>query len=349
MTVSPNPAQDGRRGQLPHPAAPATGGPESDASLPPTLFQLQNLYRSSTAPTAQGCGMAHEPICSQTDNVPQSASTKQPEPAVSLDQDRQAKVQAPAEPNRHPSAPLIVDPIASIPHASSPHGSSPHGSNPHGSNPHSSGPIQEASVGERAAAPDAPSGRGWVESMGSHSLVLVLLFAVVVAALVVGRRSQNRANQANSSEGESFELVPPTDLISFATAETTPSEMSDEVPLVATLSAPIPEATAGSTPSATDSPLPTSRAANRSGSAMATTVSEMTPDAREAQVSELATTAHFSNRYPTATDEIVAPEVTAQPAAIQSSNPQDDDYPATATPDGISNWENYFPTGFPGQ
>lgn len=187
MTVSPQWPQDGNR-------QPSVGGNgvESDDTLdlpvlPPTLFELRNLNQE-----ARGHANTDLPSVNQS-------------PA---NQAFQGSTNSDDEP-RSPIPPAVSSNVSTSASAARTGASAPSTANE----------PENARAPERNPIPrDQPAGRTWMERIGSHSVVVVLLLVVIAAGLVIGRNSRNQgfdSSLANSSdlldfdEGTELELPLP--------------------------------------------------------------------------------------------------------------------------------------------
>lgn len=147
MTVSPEWPQDGKRRPRAGDNGMGSGDDSRESALPPTLFKLPDLNRDQ-------------------DN-------RQPPPAA---------MSPPEEGNRQPAEERLPDPPAPV--------DQPPAEQARQQEPAAEEPKAEDSAPPRAPLPpatDQPAGRSWMETFGSHGMVVALLLTVVAAALVSSR------------------------------------------------------------------------------------------------------------------------------------------------------------------
>ncbi|TWT82857.1 hypothetical protein CA13_43200 [Planctomycetes bacterium CA13] len=351
MTVSPNQTQDGSR-QAPSLSANrgASDTPNQASELPPTLFQLPNLYQSQKPATSAGqSASSHTGDTSQAvahANAADSAPTNPPMAS-------QAKPIDSANTETHCNLATDIE----------------------DTDIEDTG-TEDTDTKDAVASPnlevasDAPAGRAWMETASSHGLVLVLLIAVVVAAMIVGRRSRNRANQASSTEVDPSNFVPPSELITFGEsseiepADTAQTDFELTPDTLATLSNPTPEASIASNTMSTASPgnsdsdanLP---APNVSSGTDASVVSTANANVNPNTVNDHDTLTQTKNQYPTASEviarqgslessqaQVVVPEDVSASLGVSTPSVEpskDAPYLASPTPAGISDWTQYLP------
>ena len=210
MTVSPAWPQDGNR----QPKA-ADNGVESDDSirspaLPPTLFKLPNLNRapeqskgsddpprSPTPPAVETTPPAVETTPPAVETTPPAVETTTSTPAAAVESSSRtaAPENSKAAASETPKASAPETPKAAQETPKAPAPETPKAATP-----------QRTPSSERAPLhPDKPAGRSWMETIGSHGVVVVLLLVVVTAALVTGRNSGN--HESDSSLAETDELL----------------------------------------------------------------------------------------------------------------------------------------------
>ena len=206
MTVSPQWPDEGSR----PPQQPASGRETDDSyrtnALPPTLFQLPNLnvdrttaggsptpsdttdeHRSAATPPPMGAGVVGQvPFVPGNSETPHSA---QSEPCAAHI-DRLADNPTAAA---HPAAP--VDDSDDLP----PTFPTPPAVTHSTQTPATMGRRTD-SVRRAPVSSDMPAGRSWMDSIGSHGIVVVLLLVVVAAALITGRNAADNGPDGNLAE-----------------------------------------------------------------------------------------------------------------------------------------------------
>jgi hypothetical protein len=157
MTVSPEWPQDGDRRPKADDNGVESGDNSNEPALPPTLFKLPDLNREEEG--------------------------RRPQPAALNPQDDPADT--PPENDAEEPTDDTNQPTADQPGADQPSAKQPSGK-------------QEDPKKEKDAAPpraplppatDQPAGRSWMETFGSHGMVVVLLMTVVGAALISNRNT----------------------------------------------------------------------------------------------------------------------------------------------------------------
>lgn len=183
MTVSPQGSQDGD-----HPPSIGVNGVESGASLgspalPPTLFKLPNLNSVDRGQVQLDQSPADDPMAERQTPADQLTSRPiAPAPLHSSDQPH-----TPEPPAVSTTAPAVPAGTADT------------------SNAHS---AKVSHSSERYLTPHhQPAGRSWMERIGSHSAVVVLLLIVIAAGLVIGRNS--------ADQGFDSSLADNSDLLDF--------------------------------------------------------------------------------------------------------------------------------------
>lgn len=205
MTVSPKWPQDGNRQPSVCDNGVESGNSTDSAALPPTLFELPNLNQPAPQQVSTGSQVEALVPASQTD----SSVSEPTEDSKSQDD------------TRPPIPPAVVAGVAAVPPAAPATAQTRVVDGPvPGPGQRSSSPIpQESTPTDRIRSQyDQPAGRTWMETIGSHSVVVVLLLIVIASGLLIGRNSGDKegdAALADSSdlldfdEGTEFELPLP--------------------------------------------------------------------------------------------------------------------------------------------
>ena len=348
MTVAPAWPQDGNR----QPKGVDSGVELDDRSdspaLPPTLFKLPNLNPAPQPPR----GM---------DDPPRSPTPPAVEPATGVSATAVASSTPTATPPASPSAAPESKPKFSEAAPPEP--------------PKAAAPRTPSS--ERAPLlADRPAGRSWVETIGSHGVVVVLLLIVVTAALVTGRGSKNHeidASLAESdelldfSDGTEFELPLPNHGSDESTGFTASADIeSSTTDQDATLSALESEVSAssmvtaagiGATPASNSAAEPSyvatldaphSSSANVSGASEPDSTAQLAVNrysSRPLNVDAVAASSRLpaesgASTLPTLEDLADDPSSTREQGAIQTTGPA---RILSKTPAAINDWLRYLP------
>ena len=372
MTVSPKWPDEGKKSQFQegNPDLAKLVGPPN--ALPPTLFQLPNLRAdrgpdanrtefSDSVSTPAGQNFAHRvaempfgsrgPDGTQAGRVPTIQQTVNPAQSGKGNDD---------EP-RFPTPLAVVDGIET-PATNQSDGVNRESISRYGANNRAS----ESKETPPLTPTDRPAGRSWMDSIGSHGIVVALLLVVVAAALYTGRVGSNDADDASLAEGR--------DWLEYGTDE----EISLPKAAVAdgVTGAPVTEAdrvledanqgmtpnglVSGSTVASRESQLeknsPASSAvlsqpveSDEYHSSQSIFAENNSPNASESLQQPHASIVAPVSPAATRTDQAVTrenqPRQTRQPAAYGISVPasQTPNYQRTATPSGIPDWSKYFP------
>ena len=194
MSVAPRPANDGQHPTPSSVTSPSEPGKGAEANvdgaadkvghssgfgestdLPPTLFQLPAL--NATAPEPKPTAANDNKPTPEADHTdPQAAEHAEHSAAIPSTIDSTAPTQ-PGDAGQQPETPLAAK--------------------------KTSGPSDKPNPEYRPVDP-VPTGRTWMEQIGSHSLVVTMLLIVVAAALLTGRRTED-ANESQVADAESLE------------------------------------------------------------------------------------------------------------------------------------------------
>lgn len=210
MTVSPKWPDEGKKTQF------REGNPDSEMpgghpdALPPTLFQLPNLRPdrppvaarteiSNLASTPEGKNFVHhvaempfvrvgtdETRALEASNIQQHANSAE---AGNHSDDE----------SRYPASPTVVDgpETPATTHSSDAKDQS---KSRYAANKRSLESQESTSL----APTDRPAGRSWMDSIGSHGIVVTLLLVVVAAALYTGRVGKDDSDDASLAEGRDW-------------------------------------------------------------------------------------------------------------------------------------------------
>ena len=368
MTVSPKWPDERKKPQFqegnPDLAKP-TGPPNA---LPPTLFQLPNLRAdrpaddsrteiSDSASTPAGQKLAHHvaemPFGSHGTEPTQILTTQQPanptQPCSGRDD----------EP-RFPPPPAVVDgteTLATTPSA----GVNRESISRYGANNRTPESKQTTPPGPT----DRPAGRSWMDSIGSHGIVVALLLVVVAAALYTGRVAKDDSDDASLADGRDWLEYGTNDEISLPKAALADSSVGapiEEPDRVLQDAQPTPEngLNGVSAVASADSQLeknssissallsqPVELDDDRSSqSAFAENSSRNASDSfQQPHASVVVPVSPAATRTDQSGRQANQPRQTGQPAAYGISVPasQTPNYQRTATPSGVPDWSKYFP------
>lgn len=366
MTVSPKWPDEGKNTQFQeeNPGIATPVGPPN--ALPPTLFQLPDLRVkqhqstgrtefSDSASTRAGRDFAR-PVA----EMPfATADPSEAEPVAVQGMHTAANAAEPStsgddEP-RFPMPPAVVDDLATPATAA----------------------VNRDSIASYAAnnlAPekkstdtpppvDTPAGRSWMDSIGSHGIVVALLLVVVAAALYTGRVGNDDTNDASLADGHDWIEYGTEDEISLpkaALAEGS-SKQTDPLSVAAADSKTLNDGASGSAIASDQSQIANN--STTSGVLLSEPVGgNPDPESPSSLVENQATNSNalfqqpHASTIPTVSSAAVRRDQlptqanltrqTEQPAAYGISVPADPapTYQQTSTPSGIADWSKYFPS-----
>ena len=216
------------------------------------------------------------------------------------------------------------------------------------------------------APTDRPAGRSWMDSIGSHGIVVALLLVVVAAALYTGRVGKDDSDDASLADGRDWLEYGTDDEISLPKAAVADSSTGapvaepDRVLQDASQTVPQTSLSTGTAVASGESQLEdnssTSSALLRqpvgldeyrnSQSASAENSPRNASDSfQQPHASMVAPVSPAATRTDQSELQQNQPRQTGQPAAYGISVPasQTPTYQRTATPSGIPDWSKYFP------
>ncbi len=372
MTVSPKRPDEGKKTQFRegNPDSAMPGGHTN--ALPPTLFQLPNLRAdhgpdlskteiSDLSSTREGQKFVHQvaemPFVSVGTEKTQAVKTSKIQQNANSPQTGNRSDDEP----RHPTPPAVVDgpETPAMIHSSGVKRQST-----------SRSAAKNRSLESQESTPlapiDRPAGRSWMDSMGSHGIVVTLLLVVVAAALYTGRVGKDDSDNASLAEGRDWLEYSTDEEIKLP--ETIVAEGSSGVPIeepdriLQEASQPMLQSGLVSASSVASGNSELENDSLTSSALLRQPVESN--DYRDlqstfAENSERNASDSFTQPYssinapvsPAATrrdqPQLPAnqPLQTGQPAAYGISLPpsQTPTYQRTATPSGISDWSRYFP------
>ena len=372
MTVSPKWPDEGKKppfqeGNLD--SAQPVGPP---VALPPTLFQLPNLRADRTTDAKRteipdsastlerhnfGQQVAEMPFSSARYDGAVAAPTPTIQPTANATQSGRGDDDEP----RFPTPPAVMGGIAT-PATDESAGVNRESISRYGGN------NQSPETKGTATPPptDRPAGRSWMDSIGSHGIVVALLLVVVAAALYTGRAGKDDADDASLADGRDWLEYNADEEISLpkaameagssgvTLAESNRGAQDAQDPTGQYAIASSSETGTGGTPS--DKDLSTSNAvlsrpvASDSFSGSQSTTAEHLPrnlsdSFQQPHASIVAPVSPAATRKDEPRGQANPPRQTGQPAAYGISVPatQTPTYRRTATPSGIADWSKYFP------
>ena len=191
MTVSPPWPQDGN--QLPKAADNGVGSDEGhrSPSLPPTLFALPNLNRVSSAVTeAIPWTPSPEPVKAATPEPEFPAWPPSPQPVPAMPRPEAAPYRTARQDSedrpKSPTPPAVS--LATQTPATAP---APRSTRHTVTTSAPAKPTAKSPWLQKVASSDVWAIRSWMETLGSHGVIAVLLMLVVAAALLTGRESSD--------------------------------------------------------------------------------------------------------------------------------------------------------------
>ena len=362
MTVSPKWPDERKKPQFqegnPDLAKP-TGLPNA---LPPTLFQLPNLHvarrtaASQTETTDSTSTLAGQNFAHHVAKMPFGSTGPEESQAVQLPMNQQT---ANSEQLGNADEPCFPTPLAvgGTETATTP---SAEGKRESISRYGASNLLPEKKETTPLAATDRPAGRSWMDSIGSHGIVVALLLVVVAAALYTGRVDKDDSDDASLADGRDWLEYGPDDEISLPKAavadgstrapiqepDRVVQEPNHQIGLNASAEVALGESPLekkSSTSSALLSqPLEFDEYSNSQSSFAENTPRNASESFRQPHASIVAPLRPAATRKE---DLSRQPRQTEQPAAYEISVPasQTPTYQRTATPSGIQDWSKYFP------
>lgn len=167
-----------------------------------------------------------------------------------------------------------------------------------------------ASTPSRPPIPDAPAGRSWMESLGSHGVVIVLLLVVVAAALLTGKGEEDPSATSLTTQSELLNFDDLAADLPFPTADT-------DVARADVLPAESFQGTSQSDPGVSDSQVATTESAAASLPVTATPAAPTTPPSLD-QTPESVASQPSVEASPTPTVSLDNP----LPVKVQTFEPQ---------------------------
>ena len=370
MTVSPQWPDEGKIPQLtegnPDFAKPA--GPSR--ALPPTLFQLPNLRVDSrlAGGVTENSGVASTPntpdFTTRVAEMPfgKTESAEKPagfDPSMPDRADSAAQRSQNDDQLRFPTPPAVEGGFET-PATGQSDGINRESISRHAGN-HSTPDGAEVTP---LAPMDGPAGRSWMDSIGSHGIVVALLLVVVAAALYTGRAGKNDPPDTSLADGRDWLEYDTGDEISLPNStldggpEIMPTPESDRT--LAGAETPAGELASGSVPASEENKVATSIDTSSallsqpvesnggfdSNAAVVATNSGSAggpfPQLQSSLATPASSAANRKDQFPSQPNQ---PRQTGQPtgygiAVPESQSPR---YQQTATPAGITDWSKYFP------
>ena len=354
MTVSPKWPDEGNRPPFQEGNADHAQQGRCSSALPPTLFQLPNLRTAGTF--SRGVTASQQPASpsSESDspdivaempfgNAISSAAPAQHQSSAELEiQDRNE------DDSRFPAPPAVVDSLDTPATAKSNRincDSISHYS-------------KHTASSDAVESQNSPAGRSWMDSIGSHGVVVGLLLLVVVAALYT--------NGARKEDGVDSSLADSHDWLEYSTDEEInllahefvrdPSLGSDATVSDSYVDSEIASADSGSVAGLSASGADLSQPfVTRSSPSVALLQNELGQPANEGipgvqfeqsrAAAILPPTSVAANRGTTISGVPNTRRQTGQPEGYELVVPATESlqYRQTATPAGITDWSKYFP------
>ncbi|EMI15465.1 hypothetical protein RMSM_07612 [Rhodopirellula maiorica SM1] len=341
------------------------GDEHAATALPPTLFQLKNLTPSKLAsPTSTS------PTSISSESETPMAAPQTVTPAASPSQPNELHAAENPTPTNTCDAPAEAVPTKAAPH------NAPISASPRSSAASIASEIFVSS--ESPAKTNAPTvtladqsnSRNWQQMISANALVIAMLLLVIVFAVKVSRRATESTSEPAIADSQISDLLPPEDLVVFAdenlgtesarhekTKPATPPAAKANAALMA------PESPSAKIAAAeVDVPAPKDDPKLSAGTP-ANTVSA--PGGIDPAIAALNATVH-SHKAPTSNVSTSTPQPTSAASpngTVNASQPLHSDLPdlsaakptsinasapstpqESATPRGISNWEQYLPS-----
>ena len=370
MTVSPQWPDEGKIPQFSegNPDLARLSGPSS--ALPPTLFQLPNLRIDSprAAGLTENSGVASTPnspdFTSRVAEMP-FGNTESAEKLAGLDSAMHDRADPAPQRRQSDDQPRFPTPPAVVDGVETPANGRSEGINRESISRYAGN--QSASDGAEVtplASTDRPAGRSWMDSIGSHGIVVALLLVVVAAALYTGRAGKNDPPDASLADGRDWLEYDSGDEISLPNtpvdgdpeimpiretdrtlvgAETPEGELASGSLLA---SEEIKVATSVDTSSALLSqPVESNGGSDSKASVVATKSGSAGGQFPQLQASLASPASAAANRANQFSSQPSQARQTGQPTGYGIAVPeiQNSRYQQTATPAGITDWSKYFP------
>ncbi|TWU26574.1 hypothetical protein Pla52o_04270 [Novipirellula galeiformis] len=359
MTVSQKLTQDGRRPSIGATASRSIGDGHASNALPPTLFELRNLYPSQPQSTCKSGDSACQTPAALSSHptviAPTEAGNPRPAPQ-SAERVSRADETAIQAATRQPMAP--PQPTATP------------------SQPSSFTVVHDDERDDAANTlnQDQPK-RNWRELLRANALVIAMLLLVIFFALKVSRRASESSTEPAVADSVTTELTSPEALVVFADADLKKTQTDKRDPSPSGTTAPEASVALMSPKSVTKTKpgMPSVASLDQptdlelpalSGGTQANTVSSMmatgpgqiaaaNASGTQASTPQTAISSYAAGK-PTPTNQELTgldasgaepPELPPTKAPLDSSSDSTtSDHQESDTPRGILNWEKYLPS-----
>ena len=359
MTVSPQWPDEGKIPQFPegNPELANPAGPPN--VLPPTLFQLPDLRidsHASVGPTEKSGSASTRATSGSNDHVAEMPFGRMGSAGASIGHDptNQSMARPVPSPGRGDDEPRFPTPPAVVDGSETPATSNRGGVNRESISRYGAeNLIPDTAESTPVGQTDRPAGRSWMDSIGSHGIVVALLLVVVAAALYTGRAGKDDPDDSSLADGRDWLEYGTGEEISLPNATVAdgvladvdkPESTLDSGPAIAAAESPLDENMSTST-ALLRQPVESDQL-HGSDSTFAGTNSGSANQPFQQPHASLSTTASpAANRTGQLPSQSNQPRQTGQPNGYGIAVPvsQTPSYQQTATPTGISDWSKYFP------
>ncbi|WP_442507644.1 hypothetical protein SH528x_006573 [Novipirellula sp. SH528] len=366
MTVSQKATQDVRRSPVRAADERSMGDEHASTALPPTLFKLKNLTPNkpaNTTPSASELETAAVAPPTVTESVPASHAI----PTTKASHPRDSSVASELHTASNANAATICDTAIQAATKSPTNSASIPSSDPSLSHVFFE---EEPEVPAKSKAPAVtlapqPQKRNWQQLISANALVIAMLLLVIIFAVKVSRRATQSSSEPSIADSQLTDLLPPEDLVVFAD-EDMDTDLSKHVPPApatkppakanvalmspdpspATMTASEFDAAAPANDPKLSAGTPASTVSNTRGidpaiAALNATVHSHKPPTSDFSTSPIETSNVMKSGGNSPDSEL--PDLSAaKPTSVTPpapTTPQE-----SATPRGISNWEQYLPS-----